>query len=151
MTSHDPDERSGWSLLGFLRSVLRRGSDFRRLCTLLLLVSFVVLAGYALAKGDALAFYRYYDHLTAHDPAWEKWWGIPPGGVATFFGAWKFFAGRRARRLKREMQAREALKQLQKAKKGKKGNGKKGKKRKDGKKLARNGPTAKARPKKARD
>ena len=91
MNDHEPDNRAGWSFLGFMRSVLRDGPSFWRLFALVLLLIF----GYALAKGDVTALY---EHLTLHATVWEKW-GIPPGGVSIFFGSWKYFSYQKSENL----------------------------------------------------
>jgi hypothetical protein len=88
VNDHEPDNRAGWSFLGFMRSVLRDGPSFWRLFALVLLLIF----GYALAKGDVTALY---EHLTLHATVWEKW-GIPPGSVGIVFGARRYFIYRRA-------------------------------------------------------
>ena len=111
MNTHEPDNRSGWSFLGFLRSVLGDGPSFWRLFALVLLLIF----GYALAKGDVTALY---DHLTQHATVWEKW-GIPPGGIVIFFGARKYFIYRQAARARRAMEATAAAEKPKKAKKRK--------------------------------
>jgi hypothetical protein len=132
MSTHEPDNRSGWSFLGFLRSVLGDGPSFWRLFALVLLLIF----GYAVAKGDVTALY---DHLTRHATVWAKW-GIPPGGVGIVFGARKYFIYRRTTRA---IRATEATAVAKKPKKGKKG--------KSQKKLPGNGATAKSGPEKAPD
>jgi hypothetical protein len=129
MNDHEPDYRSGWSFLGFMRSVLGDGPSFWRLFALVLLLIF----GYALAKGDVTALY---DHLTLHAPALAKF-GIPPGGVGVFFGARKYFIYCQAARLQRGLEAKESAKKLEKARK------------KKAKKLTGNRRTAKPGPKKA--
>lgn len=109
MSTHEPHNRSGWSFLGFLRSVLRDGPSFWRLFALVLLL----ILGYALAKGDVTALY---DHLTRHATVWEKW-GIPPGGIGIVFAARKYFIYRQAARA---IRATEATAVAEKPKKGKK-------------------------------
>jgi len=99
VNNQEPDNRSGWSFLGFLRSVLGDGPSFWRLFALVLLLMF----GYALAKGDISTFYH---HLTLHAKVWEKW-GIPPGGVSIFFAARKYFTYRQATQKRRVEAAKE--------------------------------------------
>jgi hypothetical protein len=114
VNNHEPDNRSGWSFLGFLRSVLGDGPSFWRLFALVLLLIF----GYALAKGEVTAVYQ---HLTLHATVWEKW-GIPPGGVSIFFGARKYFTYRQAAQKTRAVAA-EATKTLEEAQKELPGSG----------------------------
>jgi hypothetical protein len=125
MSGREP-KRDGWSLLGFLHSVLGSGPRFWRLIVLILVLMFA----YALAKGDVIAVY---DHLTRHASGWAKW-GIPPGSVGVTLGAMKFFSHHQA----------VQRKQVAEAKKGK-GKGK-GKGRGKGKKLPGNRRTAKPMP-----
>ena len=99
MNDHEPDNRAGWSFLGFMRSVLGDGPSFWRLFALVLLLIF----GYALAKGDVTALY---EHLTLHATVWEKW-GIPPGSVGIVFGARRYFIYRRATQERRAAAAKE--------------------------------------------
>jgi hypothetical protein len=103
------DERSGWSFLGFLRSVLGDGPSFWRLFALILLLGFC----YALAKGDVAALYG---HLTEHTPALAKF-GIPPGGVGVYFGARRCFHHHQEARARRALEQREAARRLKKARK----------------------------------
>jgi hypothetical protein len=122
MNDREPDDRSGWSFLGFLRSVLRDEASFRRLFALVLLLIFSLIFALALIKGDVAALY---DHLTRHASLWEKW-GIPPGGVGVFFGARKYFVIRRRVRVRREVEAKTAAKSLKKGKETRKRKGENG-------------------------
>lgn len=100
MTRHEPDEdRSGWSLLGFLRSVLRKEPDFRRLLTLVLVLILggIVLLSLVVVALDKINVVAMYGHLTQHAPVWESG-GVTSGGISFFFGAWKYFAYRKAKK-----------------------------------------------------
>jgi hypothetical protein len=99
--SDSGSDKDGWGLLGFLHSVLDDGPRFWRLIALLV----VLMAGYALAKGDVIAVY---DHLTRHAPVWAKW-GIPPGGVSVVFSAIRFFGYRREARGKHAAEVKKEL------------------------------------------
>jgi hypothetical protein len=99
VNNQEPDSRSGWSFLGFLRSVLGDGPSFWRLFALVLLL----MVGCALARGDISTWYH---HVTLHAEVWEKW-GIPSGGVSVFFGARRYFIYRQATQKSRAEAATE--------------------------------------------
>jgi hypothetical protein len=97
-------DKRGWSPLGFLYCVLGNGPRFWRLIALLM----VLIAAYALAKGDVTAVY---DHLTQHAPGWAKW-GIPPVGAGTVLSTMKFLGYRSEARRRRAAEVKEATKEL---------------------------------------
>jgi hypothetical protein len=138
MRSSEPDTRSGWSFLGFLRSVLGDGASFWRLFALILLLIF----GYALAKGDVTALY---DHLTQRVTIWVKW-GIPPGSGVIYVTARKYFIHRQAVRATRALESEAVPEEPEKAKKETK---KRRRQRKARNQLPGSGATAGSGPKKA--
>jgi hypothetical protein len=125
MSNDEPDEdRSDWSFLRFLRSVLSEKPDFHRLLALVvvLMLGVIVLLALVDVALDKINVIALYGHLTQHASVWESG-GVTSGGISFFFGAWKGFAYLKAKKKAKRKAKKQAKKKAKKALPGSGGTG----------------------------